>query len=89
MYNKPKANLNLGVSYLADQKISDAKRLLKLRKRLQLRADKNTNNLINNPKHFINKLKMVQIGDANESIAETPRNIEEKNENVDKVNQIP
>ena len=32
---------------------------------------------------------MVQIGDANESIAETPRNIEEKNENVDKVNQIP
>ena len=52
--------------------------MLKLRKRLQLRADKNTNNLINNPKHFINKLKMVQIGDANESIAETPRNIEEK-----------
>ena len=78
MYNKPKANLNLGVSYWADKKISEAKRLLKLRKRFFLLSDKDTNKLIKNPKNFIYNLKVEEIADTNESIAETPRNIEEK-----------
>ena len=76
MYNKPKANLNLGVSYWGDQKITECKRILKLRKKLAIRASKDINHLIRNPKHFVSQLKMKEIKDANETITETPRNIQ-------------
>jgi hypothetical protein len=78
LYNKPKAYLNLGVSYFADKEISKAKRILKLRKRFALKANRDINHLIKNPKHFVSQLKMQEIKDANETITETPDKNKEK-----------
>ena len=49
-----------------------------MRKKLAIRASKDINHLIKNPKHFVSQLKMQEIKDANETFTETPRNIEEK-----------